>query len=51
MTPSSSQLGRRRTVGDNPNARVQMLDTGRFALETHLREIVSSILALMESVV
>ncbi|SPK75982.1 conserved protein of unknown function (plasmid) [Cupriavidus taiwanensis] len=34
---------------DNPNARVKMLDTGHFALETHLQEIATSILALMES--
>ena len=28
--------------GDNPNATVQFLETGHFALETHLEEIASS---------
>lgn len=36
---------------DNPNARVQMLDTGHFALATHLHEIATSTLVLMESAV
>ncbi|AGW94697.1 MULTISPECIES: alpha/beta fold hydrolase [Cupriavidus] len=43
--PAGAQAYRR----DNPNARVQMLDTGHFALETHLEEIAGAILSLMES--
>jgi len=33
---------------DNPNATVTLLDTGHFALETHLEEIAEAIDALME---
>jgi pimeloyl-ACP methyl ester carboxylesterase len=33
---------------DNPNATVTMLDTGHFALETHVEEIAEAIDALME---
>ncbi|WP_042879755.1 alpha/beta fold hydrolase [Cupriavidus necator] len=43
--PAGAQAYRR----DNPNARVQMLDTGHFALETHLDEIAGAILSLMET--
>jgi pimeloyl-ACP methyl ester carboxylesterase len=32
---------------DNPNAKVHMLDTGHFALETHVEEIAAGILELM----
>jgi len=36
---------------DNPNAKVTMLDTGHFALETHVEEIAGGILELMGRVV
>jgi pimeloyl-ACP methyl ester carboxylesterase len=32
---------------DNPNALVQFLDTGHFALETHVNAIADTILALL----
>jgi pimeloyl-ACP methyl ester carboxylesterase len=35
---------------DNPNARVTLLDTGHFALETHVDEIAAAIHVLMEKV-
>ena len=35
---------------DNPNAKVQMLDTGHFAIETHVEEIADGILDLMEKI-
>ncbi|MGS0894365.1 alpha/beta fold hydrolase [Burkholderia stagnalis] len=35
---------------DNPNAVVKMLDTGHFALETHVDEIAAEILRLMDGV-
>jgi len=35
---------------DNPNAQVTMLDTGHFALETHVDEIAAAIHVLMEKV-
>jgi pimeloyl-ACP methyl ester carboxylesterase len=35
---------------DNPNAKVQMLDTGHFAIETHVEEIAEGILDLMEKI-
>jgi pimeloyl-ACP methyl ester carboxylesterase len=35
---------------DNPNARVQFLDTGHFALETHANEIASAMLEFLEPV-
>jgi pimeloyl-ACP methyl ester carboxylesterase len=34
---------------DNPNATVQLLDTGHFALETHLEEIVTAMRQLLAS--
>lgn len=36
---------------DNPNATVRLLDTGHFALETHVDEIASEIRALLERAV
>jgi len=38
FTPAGAEAFRR----DNPNATVQLLDTGHFALETHLEEIASA---------
>jgi hypothetical protein len=35
---------------DNPNAVVQLLDTGHFALETHVEEIAAAIQRLMTKV-
>lgn len=34
---------------DNPNAQVEFLDTGHFALETHVREIASKMRLFLES--
>ena len=45
---SSFRRERRLTRSDNPNATVTMLDTGHFALETHVEEIAEAIDALME---
>ncbi|MFP3570338.1 alpha/beta fold hydrolase, partial [Paraburkholderia sp. SIMBA_030] len=42
--PPGAQAYRR----DNPNAVVTMLDTGHFALETHVDEIAAGIGELME---
>lgn len=39
FTPAGAEAFRR----DNPNATVQLLETGHFALETHLEEIASAI--------
>jgi pimeloyl-ACP methyl ester carboxylesterase len=36
---------------DNPNAQVQLLDTGHFALETHLSEIVAAMRNFLESAI
>jgi pimeloyl-ACP methyl ester carboxylesterase len=36
---------------DNPNATVQLLDTGHFALETHLEEIVSAMRAFLSKAI
>jgi pimeloyl-ACP methyl ester carboxylesterase len=36
---------------DNPNARVQLLDTGHFALETHLSEITSAMRSFLHSAI
>lgn len=44
--PAGAEAFRR----DNPNARVQMLDAGHFALETHVEEIAASIDELLQSV-
>jgi pimeloyl-ACP methyl ester carboxylesterase len=38
FTPAGAEAFRR----DNPNATAQLLDTGHFALETHLEEIASA---------
>jgi pimeloyl-ACP methyl ester carboxylesterase len=35
---------------DNPNAKVKMLDTGHFAIETHVDEIAEGILDLLEKI-
>jgi pimeloyl-ACP methyl ester carboxylesterase len=35
---------------DNPNATVELLDTGHFALETHVEEIAAAIRRLMAQV-
>ena len=35
---------------DNPNAQVKMLDTGHFAIETHVEEIAEGILELLERI-
>jgi pimeloyl-ACP methyl ester carboxylesterase len=44
-------LGAEAFKRDNPNAKVQMLDTGHFAIETHVEEIAAAILDLMGRVV
>jgi pimeloyl-ACP methyl ester carboxylesterase len=43
FTPAGAEAFRR----DNPNATVQFLETGHFALETHLEEIASSMRAFL----
>jgi pimeloyl-ACP methyl ester carboxylesterase len=45
VTPGAEAFRR-----DSPNARVQFLDTGHFALETHVNEIASAMLEFLEPV-
>lgn len=44
FTPAGAQAFKR----DNPNAEVQLLDSGHFALETHGAEIAGAMLELLE---
>lgn len=46
FTPAGAEAFR----NDNPNARVELLDTGHFALETHVDEIASSIHRFLDPV-
>lgn len=45
--PAGAQAFRR----DNPNATVQMLDTGHFALETHVEEIASAVKKFLKAAI
>jgi len=47
MTPFLSPRGAAAYQRDNPNATVQMLDTGHFALETHVEEIAAAMHQLL----
>jgi hypothetical protein len=49
MIPSSFPQGQRRFGKDLPSAQVQFLDTGHFAIETHVVEIASAMQEFLEA--